>query len=284
VAEPSLRRVPRPSLRPFIEEVWLAGRDESQAMASREINLPDGRMHLVFRISENPVLLFDHVDSEAPRDFGGAVVGGARTSFYVRDISLAAISIGARLRPGAARILLGIPAGEFAERHTRLDDLWGRGADQARDRLQSAGTAHAMLDTFEAILAQRLPRIRALHPAVAMALGRIGGGERVEAVVQASGYSHRRFIALFEESVGLTPKRYARVRRFDRALRHWNANLPSRWIDVALEGGYSDQSHFAREFLAFAGLTPEQYRRAAPIHTHHVPQVNFVQDARRRGS
>ena len=50
-------------------------------------------------------------------------------------------------------------------------------------------------------------------------------------------------------------------------------------MELALEAGYSDQSHFNRDFLEIAGMTPQAYRRAAPTSPHHVPaRFNFVQD------
>jgi len=51
------------------------------------------------------------------------------------------------------------------------------------------------------------------------------------------------------------------------------------WVALALEAGYSDQSHFNRDFLEIAGMTPQAYRRAAPASPNHVPAgFNFVQD------
>jgi len=90
-------------------------------------------------------------------------------------------------------------------------------------------------------------------------------------MVAASGYSHRHFIAVFERETGLTPKRYCRVQRFRKLLVHAVAHPTLSWTELALAGGYSDQSHFNREFRAFAGITPSAYRRAAPRYPHHVP-------------
>jgi len=91
----------------------------------------------------------------------------------------------------------------------------------------------------------------------------------VHEAVQRSGYSHRALIGLFAGAVGLTPKRYARVRRFHGALRR--AVPDASWADIAADLGYSDQAHFVREFREFAGVTPSGYRRAAPRFAHHVP-------------
>jgi AraC-like DNA-binding protein len=88
--------------------------------------------------------------------------------------------------------------------------------------------------------------------------------------VKESGYSHRRFIELFRRTLGLTPKLYCRVLRFQEALERGAATRAASWVDVALDAGYSDQAHFNREFLEFAGVTPGQYREISPAFSHHV--------------
>ena len=91
--------------------------------------------------------------------------------------------------------------------------------------------ARSRLDAFERLLAQRLPVVRGLHPAVARALERLGSPTAVHEVVKQSGYSHRRFITLFSRAVGLTPKMYARVMRFQRALRRYGNTWVARVVD-----------------------------------------------------
>ena len=262
-----------PGLRPFVKRLWFA--DESaragKGVAAREHVLPTGMMSLVFRVSDHPLRLFD-TDNHVGRTIGHAIVGGARTSFYVRDISQPTRSVGAQLHPGAAEFLLGAPAGELAEQHTRLDDLWGcAAAHEARERLALASTPDTALDLLQTLLIARLPRVRAIHPAVAHALARFATTGNVNAVVGESGYCHRRFIALFRESVGLAPKVYCRIARLQTAIDQIASDAAMSWADLAALSGYSDQPHFTRDFRAFTGLTPAIYRRIKPAATHHVP-------------
>ncbi len=66
--------------------------------------------------------------------------------------------------------MLGVPSGELAERHTPLEDLWGRAADEARGRIAEVASPTEQLRLFESILLARIPRLRGLHPAIADAL------------------------------------------------------------------------------------------------------------------
>lgn len=263
-----LIRLPGPALRPFVRRLWFS--EDGTATAVREHVLPTGAMHLVFRLSDHPLRLFDGAADRVGRLVGLAVVGGARSSFYVRDVSQPMRSVGAELLPGAAQVLFGMPADELAERHTALDDLWGGSAARdTRARILDAGDAVRSLDAFESLLRARLPVVRGLHPAVAHALGRFAAGADVGDVVADTGYSHRRFIGLFRAAVGLGPKRYCRVIRFQQVLDRGAEH--ASWVDLALAAGYSDQPHLNRDFRELAGVSPSHFRRASPGWSRHVP-------------
>ena len=85
-----------------------------------------------------------------------------------------------------------------------------------------------------------------------------------------SHYSHRGFLTRFKQATGLGPKRLVRVMRFQRLLLALRADSPSALGELALDHGYSDQSHMNREFRAMAGITPQRYRDLAPADAHHV--------------
>jgi AraC-like DNA-binding protein len=268
-----LGRHPGPRLSPFVKILWATDQTAlSQSIAAvRERVLPTGSMHLVFRLSDHPLRLFDDINDPTGHPVGHTVIGGARATFYVREISEPVRSVGVQLHAGASELLFGFPADELAGRHTLLEDLWGRSAVEAREQLIEAGGPEQQLDVLESLLAARLPTVRGLHPAVAHALGRFTTTANVRQVVKESGYSHRRFIALFQRGLGLTPKLYCRILRFQGALERVAANPAASWVEVALDAGYSDQAHFNREFREFAGVSPGAYRELSPTFPHHVP-------------
>jgi len=242
--------------------------DAPREPGTREHVIPTGEMHLVIRLSEAPVRLFADVDDREGRTFGQAVVAGPRSAFHIKDVSSAGYAVGVQLHPAASLSLFGVLAEELAGRHVALADLWpGAAASGLREQLLQVPDPARQLDVLEEALARRLPRVQAMHPAVATALEHFRATPNVGMVVKETGYSHRALLTQFRRTMGLTPKRYLRVMRMRRAVRRIGS-VPSS--DLAAEMGFSDQAHFVREFREFTGVTPTYYLRARPLAAHHV--------------
>jgi len=82
---------------------------------------------------------------------------------------------------------------------------------------------------------------------------------RVDRIAREAGLSRRRFTQLFREQIGLTPKLFCRVQRFQTALKQIGSGASVDWAQLALTAGYYDQAHLAHEFQDFSGLSPSAY-------------------------
>lgn len=274
------RRPPCAALRPYVEGLWVWLDDAGQHAAKREWLLPNGSMQLVFRFSPPLRVLANETDAVGST-FGPSLVGGIRAQAYLREVAQPERAVGVQLRAGAGALLFGVPADVLAFRHTSLDDLWGIEAELSRERLAEASTLTQQLDVLEAILLARVARAGAPSALIRAALAQVARGSPIAQVVDASGVSHRHFVAQFTRAVGLAPKLYSRVLRFARSLELIQRAPAPSWAALALLGGYSDQAHFARDFRTFSGLTPSEYGRQRLQYANHVPvplQVNFLQD------
>ncbi len=265
----ALRRPPDPRLRAWVREVWSHSSCD-EVGAPREHVLPTGAMHLAIRLHAPPLRLWLPTATTL-QTYAHAVVGGPRASYYARELTSAADSVGAVLRPGAAQILLGVPAVALAGLHVELAALWGAAATHLREQLLDCTDPHHRLAIFEAALVTRLSPTSGVHPAVTATLANLGPHTKAHAMVAASGYSHRHFVALFRDAVGLGPKAYLRVHRFQHALTLLRRPEVT-CADVAHACGYSDQAHLVREFQALAGVTPHGYRRERPSAANHLPR------------
>lgn len=260
-------QTPGPSLQPFASVLWATPRGRAQA--PREHSLPSGAMHLALRLDGAALRLYAHADDRVGDTVSCAVVGGARDAYCIKDTATPTRSVGAVLRPGAARALFGCGAHELAGRHIPLELLWGGDAARLLERLAELDDPCAQIAVLHAALQSRLRRVHALHPQIARAVCDLASGARVADAVAGSGRSHRHFIAQFRDAVGLSPKAYGRVARLQSALHDMQRNRSC--ADVALAAGFSDQAHFNREFRRFAGVTPSVYRRTATLARQHVP-------------
>ncbi len=84
------------------------------------------------------------------------------------------------------------------------------------------------------------------------------------------GWSERRFSQVFREEVGLAPKVWCRIQRFQRAVRQLHAGVDIPWAELALDCGYYDQSHFANEFRLFSGVDATTYSARRTLWANHI--------------
>ncbi len=280
------RYTPLPPLSAFVGCIWYS--EGFEGTHERERLLPNGESTIVFDLREEPtcvpasvpvripVRIFDPHNPARFETFAPAIFCGARTDCFVIETSQQERVIGIQFRPGCAFPFLGMPASEVAHAAYSLEEVWpGQGAS-LRDALMNAGDVQAMFSILERALLARLKHSSPLHPAIVFAIGCLakpGDGLRVHDVADRVGFSSRRFMELFREQTGLTPKSFQRVRRFQQVLRTLRADSAENWTAVAHRCGYYDQAHFIHDFRIFSGLTPGEYVAAATPHLNHVPLV-----------
>lgn len=161
-----------------------------------------------------------------------------------------------RLSPTLAYAVLGASA-ESSGTVVGLEDLWGCDATRIQERLCAAATWEQRFAIAEAALARRHETGWQVDREVASAWKQMTsqrGQVRVDALAAEVGWSRKRLWSRFRSQIGLTPKRAARLVRFDYATRRLVAGDSA--AAVAVESGYVDQSHLHRDIMAFAGMTP----------------------------
>lgn len=251
--------VPGPPLDEHVDRFWLC--PDTPPHPCERI-LPNGAVELVINLSDDEIRIYDPSDAARPWRYSGAVVAGPyRDVFLVEPIERASI-IGVHFRPGRAATVLGVPASELAHAHVDLENVWGLKAAELRERLWAAATPAKRFAVLKEALIGRLRRSPPQHGAIPFALDafeRADAAVKVRDVARRVGLSQRRFIQIFTAEVGLTPKVYGRVRRFQRARELVRTATHPDWAAVAVACGYFDQSHLIRDFGEFAGFSPAAY-------------------------
>ena len=260
--------VPPPPLSDFVELFWLA-QGYAQPHA-RERLLPQGTVELIINLGGATSQIYRGADGR-PESFRGPLVSGPHSGFFAIDTAQALSVLGVHFRPGGAFPFFRPPAGELHDAHVALDALWGPAAGELHERVLAAPTPRAKFRVLEQALLAQAARPLRRRPAVAFAVRELQRGRSVGQVCEQVGLSARHFIAAFRDEVGLTPKLFSRVQRFQQVVRRLGAGARVEWAAVALGCGYYDQAHFIHDFRAFCGLSPTAYLARRPEHLNHVP-------------
>jgi AraC-like DNA-binding protein len=83
--------------------------------------------------------------------------------------------------------------------------------------------------------------------------------------------SERYFERKFNQHVGISPKLFSKVYRFQASLNQLKSNHYAKLSDIAFDNGYADQSHFIRTFKEFAGFPPYQFQKQAHLVAEDFP-------------
>ncbi|MDI1451473.1 helix-turn-helix domain-containing protein [Polyangium sp. 6x1] len=268
---PSSMYRPGPPLGAFVDCFWHY--DGDPPPAARERALPSGCLDLIINLDADCLEFFapDAVTPLGP--FPGVVLNGAAAGFVTIGARPRNAVMGVHFKPGGAFPFLGVPAGDLEGMQVPLDALWGPSARELRERLAAVATLGERFAMLERCLRERVRSSHARHPAVVEALRAFEDPwlASVAQVNSLTGLSPRQLIARFREQVGLAPKAYWRVRRFQAALRRLESARDAGGAEIAAEHGYFDQAHWIREFRAFSGMSPRAYLARECARPNHVP-------------
>ncbi len=182
------------------------------------------------------------------------------------------------LSAGAALKLLG-PVGELNNAAVPIEEVLDRWAVRLVEQLSHAATWKERFTLLDGVFsALDIPDGGGISPEVSglrRQLVASGGQARIEPLMDETGWSRRLVTERFRTQLGLAPKAYACIVRFQRAAGLLGGVRDGHTLaDVAIECGYYDQSHLTRDFVALAGCTPTELMAECT----GEPGVRFLQD------
>jgi AraC-like DNA-binding protein len=238
--------VGRPPLHRFVQRIDVL--EPRPGESERVVDyLPDGTTSLVLRVLAD-----------------GAADAGARgplRSAHYKIARVIPLVVRVAFWPGGAYPFFGVPVDRLAGEFVALEDLWGPSAKELLERVGLATHRRERVTALvESALVARM-RGRAFEPASAMAaraaVALLARGDlSVEAVARMLGLSDRHLRRAFQSTVGVSPKVFFRIARFQRAIAIARTNPPGRWNEVARAAGYFDQSHLTADFRELARMPP----------------------------
>jgi AraC-like DNA-binding protein len=249
---------------PLADHVQLFWHVRGCANYLRDRRLPTGNAHLLFNLGAAPTL-FARESGGPSRSFPTCWLAGQSESFIETGSHGETVLLGAQFHGHGAYRLLRLAQHELSGQVIELEALLGDHVLGLRQRLLETPSPLARFVLLEQWLLRLLDRGAQVHPAVVEASRAIAGTHgqiALPALSRHTGFSREHLIRRFREQVGLTPKAYGNIVRFNRALELARAPAPS-WAEIAQACGYYDQSHLVRDFQRFAGRAPATLLRDA---------------------
>ena len=262
-------RVPSPPLDRFIASIWFC--DAPPRPFALERVLPSGAAQLIVNLKDDRTRGY-HPETGAMTSSSGTLLSGVSTRFGIIDTAEQECVVGVSFRPGGTAAFFRLPASETCDADIPLEFVWGRRAARLREQVLAAASANARLDVLEKAMADAWNE-SAFDPAVSFALETLATRPHtanVAAVADRVGLSSKRLVERFKTVVGVAPKRYCRILRFQRALQCAERGRQVDWTRIAMDCGYFDQAHFIHDFRSFAGITPTGYDAGRTQFRNHV--------------
>lgn len=240
------RYSPSAALTDLVEHYWCVRWDLRELPPQRQATLPHPNVHLVIERNESYVY-------------------GVHTDRFERLLEGRGFTFGIKFKPGGFHPFLQAPISTLANRSMPAQTVFGADCQSLATRIATCATTSAMTLVAEAfLLAQRpqpdpnVARANRLVAAIADNLGITS----VNQLLGTAAIDKRALQRLFHKYVGVGPKWVIQRYRLHEAIAQLQAHAPRDWSRLALELGYFDQAHFARDFRALVGQSPSEYVRS----------------------
>jgi AraC-like DNA-binding protein len=161
-------------------------------------------------------------------------------------------------RPSAMHRLFGLPAVETVNKDHAASDVLGAPVSELTEALGNARTFQQRVQIADQFITRRRGGAHA-DGSIELAANAIinnHGNCRIDALVHHTGLSIRTFQRSFQQRIGMSPKLYARIVRFESALKAKAAAPHLSWLTVAHQFGYHDQMHLIHDFRQLSGEAP----------------------------
>ena len=249
---------PSVALQPYVMCYYVWESQQAMAVPLEVLSPPNGLGGMVFNYGDLYQVLNGRGTWEnVPSNF----IAGQFTKNYALRLSGRPGMIGVAFWPAGLSHLLGVPMIAFTGQRIDLKLVLGNEAAQLEHQVLEGGTSQQRVTVLEKFLLNKLCNRSPAVDVVDCALAAIVQHKGILSISRLSDdlcISPRQLRRRFSEKVGVSPKFFSRIKRFNY-VSHLSTSSPSAWMDMVYEGGYYDQAHFIRDFCDFSGSKPSKF-------------------------
>lgn len=227
-----------------------------------ESYIPDGEVQLIFDLTDTPKCIYDNDSLKEIQTCKKVWFSGFRTSPLTipsgRDSELIIV----QFKKGKASTFLNSPLHTVTNQVVDAELIFGVEILQIRTMILEQETMYDKLRTLERELKRHYLNKLVIDPFIHYAVSTIANNPNqysIQELTSKVGYSQKHLIHKFKTKVGVSPKEFLKVVRFQKSVQEIQKTKNLNWAHVAYDCGYYDQSHFIADFKSYSGYTPVQY-------------------------
>lgn len=232
--------------------------------------LPEGTVELLIPLDEMPRVFYKQGDLKNFISRKRAMVCGMQQHYIYAQSDKGASMFAVKFKAGGCRPFLHLPLNKLNNLFVEADQIFGPAILSLRERLLTLDNPYHMVSLVEQFLLSRLQNSMPHQAVMNYALTQIVQPVSLKSIAAEIGYSQKQFIHRFKQQIGLSPKYYQRVARFNQALKQIGTAATVDWAQLSYQCGFYDQAHLINEFKRFSGFTPTDYL------AHRGEYPNFI--------
>ena len=237
--------------------------------------LPNGDTEIIIDFNDAPQNIYDNdtlIEIQACHNLWAS---GMRTEPITIPAGSQARMMVIMCKKGMAYPFFPFPMDEIVDSVLDADLIWGTSFAYLRENLLTAlPDVDEVFRLTEEFMVRNFLASPVVNPCVEYAIGEIVRRPDQISLANLSGkigYSQKHFISMFKRQIGVTPKSFLKILRFQKAINDIERAANIDWTTLSQDCGFYDQAHFINDFKVFSGFTPEQYLKQKSDMLNYVP-------------
>lgn len=228
---------------------------------SKERVVPTGHLFLIFEFDGFTRHVYDNETLALKGAYTKAWVSGMHRNYMTISAHQKSEMLVVQFKPHGAFPFLHVPLSELNEKVVLAEKLFGESISAVHKQILEADSQKEKFERIEEWLLGLFSANESAPSGLIDILENLtkAPSANFSKLIEAYPNSQKHLIDQFKKYVGLTPKYFHRIQRFNEILKKIQGEETIQWSDIAYQCGFADQSHFIKEFKHFSGFNPKQY-------------------------
>ncbi|WP_298901755.1 helix-turn-helix transcriptional regulator [uncultured Psychroserpens sp.] len=235
--------------------------------------LPDGTINIIFELTGTDKFIFDNNTKKKKQGYSDVWFSGVLKD-YITISAASEEMIVVVFKPGSGFPLIHKSVNLYTNKVVQANEIFGTSILELHTQLKAPTSPQEKFNAIEKWLLPQFKEDDFYTNIIHFAIDTIQNSSSkisIANLAKKTGFSQKQFIQLFKKYVGITPKQFHRIIRFNEILAALENKEKISWTAISADCGYFDQAHFIKDFQSFSGLNPKKYLSDVGDYPNYVP-------------